>query len=242
MEMSMSVIHSAALPILISFAIATIMLFSVYITIKYRNPKQYENTRLNVFFSSLTSVAIIFVGFNIVLTSISFEFQQQFSRLTQTKEAVDKLWLYPNQVLKSSTNIRPEFMASFFMSNLDLYNLILLPNKKTALTKEAIIEEQFISTLMIQAWEDCLIMRKYDETPLAFWIASFLSWAQNPYFKNYYNRSKFEYQDFTNDLAEILFEYAATIPVPTKDISIYSKIVSKIETDPRYLALLEKLP
>lgn len=232
---------NTTIPFIISVVIIIILLFSFYITIKYRNPTQYKNTRINVFFSSLTSVAIIFVGFNIVLTSFSFEYEQQFSRLTKTKDAVDKLWLYPNQLLKTSPNIRPEFLASFYMNNLDLYRLVLLPNKKAPLTKEAIVEEQFISTVMIQAWEDCLMMRRYDETPLSFWIESFLTWAQNPYFKAYYHRVTFEYQDFTNQFAELLFEYAEKIPVPTEDIRVYQQTVEIIEKDPRYIALMKSL-
>lgn len=229
------------IPFFISVAIIVILLFSLYITIKYRNPEQYQNTRINVFFSSLASVAIIFVGFNIVLTSIAFEYEQQFSRLTKTKDAVDKLWFYPNQLIKNSPNIRPEFMASFFMNNLDLYHLVLLPHKKTPLTKEAILEEQFISNVMLQSWEDCLMMRRYDEISLDFWLGSFLTWAQNPYFKIYYNRMKFNYQDFTNQLAELLFEYAEKIPVPTEDIHVYRRTVAKMQKDPRYIVLVESL-
>ncbi|KTD63849.1 hypothetical protein Lsan_1282 [Legionella santicrucis] len=38
------------IPFFISVAIIVILLFSLYITIKYRNPEQYQNTRINVFF------------------------------------------------------------------------------------------------------------------------------------------------------------------------------------------------
>jgi hypothetical protein len=217
------------------------MLFALYVTFKYRNTEQYKNTRINVFFSTLASVAIIFVGFNIVLTSISFEYNQKFSRLTKTKEAVDKLWIFPNQLLQSSQHIRPEFAAAFYMANLELYNMILLPNKKSILNRQTILEEQFISNVMIQAWEDCLTIRKYDEAPLTFWLRSFISWAQNPYFKAYYNRLKFEYKDTTIQLATLLFEYAEKIPVPTEDINLYKITVDKMMKDPRYISLLKEV-
>jgi hypothetical protein len=227
--------------IIISTIVICIMIFSLYVTIRYRSPEQYKNTRLNVFFSTLASVAIIFVGINIVITSLSFEYNQRFARISKTKEAVDKLWLYPNQLLSSSTHIRSEFYASFFMNNPELYDLVLLSNKKSPLTQDAIAEEQFIVTVMLQAWEDCLHIRKYDDTPLEFWLRAYLSWAQNPYFKSYYNFLKFEYQINTNELASLLFEYAEQIPVPTIDTNIYAQTVKKMMRDRRFIALMKKL-
>ena len=228
-------------PVIISSVVICIFLFSLYVTVKYRNPEQYKQTRINVFFSTLASVAIIFVGFNIVLTSISFEYNQQFSRINKTQEATDRLWLYPNQVLKTSLNIRPEFLASFFMSNLYLYDLILLPNKKSQLTKLGAVEEEFIANVMILAWSNCLTIRKYDETPLDYWLRGFLTWAQNPYFKAYYQQLKFGYDANTVQLGDLLFEYAAKIPVPTKDTTIYIKTIDQLVHDPRYISLLKSL-
>ncbi len=234
--------QATIIPIIISIVVILIILFSLYITFKYSNPEQYKKTRINIFFSTLASVAILFVGFNIILTSLGFEYSERFSRLTKTKEAVDKLWLYPNEVIKSSIKSRPEFLASFFMNKRVLYNLVLESNKKTVITKEAIMEEQFIATILVQAWEDCLALREYDETPLEFWLRSFLTWAQNPYFKEYYEDVKFEYQESTNLLAELLFEYANKIAVPTIDTAIYEQMVEKITQDSRYLTLLKMLP
>jgi hypothetical protein len=228
---------SELIPIIISTVVIGIMIFSFYVTIKYRNTEQYKNTRISVFFSTLASVAIIFVGFNIVLTSIAFESNQLFSRVTKTKEAVDKLWLYPNQLLISSHDIRPEFLASFFMSNLELYNMILLPNKKSILTGSGAAEEQFIANVMLQAWEDCLTIRKYDSTPLDSWLKAFLTWAQNPYFEAYYKRIKFAYKESTVQLGDLLFEYAKKIPVPTIDTKFYESTTEKLKKDPRFIAL-----
>ncbi|WP_160116799.1 hypothetical protein [Legionella sainthelensi] len=50
---------------------------------------------------------------------------------------------------------------------------------------EAILEEQFIINVMLQSWEDCLMMRRCDEILLDFWLDSFLTWAPSPYFKIY---------------------------------------------------------
>ncbi|MBA2657147.1 MAG: hypothetical protein H0U70_09230 [Tatlockia sp.] len=227
------------LPVVISTVVIFIMIFSLYVTIKYSSPEQYKKTRLNVFFSTLASVAIIFVGINIMLSSLSFEYNQRFSRHTKTKEAIDKLWLYPNQLIQSATHARPEFIASFFMNNPKLYQLAIAPNKKTPLTLEANIEEQFIADVMIEAWEDCLAIRKYDQTPLKLWLRSFLTWAQSPYLKDYYIENKYGYMDTTQQLGDLLFEYAQTLPKPVNNISLYNLTAEKMIKDSRFISLIK---
>lgn len=229
------------IPVIISIAVIAIMIFSLYVTVKYQSPEQYKKTRLHVFFTTLASVAIIFVGMNIVLTSISFEYNQNFSRLTKTKEAIDKLALYPNQLLVNFHHLRPEFVAGFFMTNLDLYDMTLRPQTKSKMTFNTILEEQFVADVMIQAWEDCLTYRKYDLTPMSVWIQTFILWAQNPYFKAYYKRMIFAYNPTTKIFGDLLFEYAGTIPIPTKDLSIYQKTIQKMMKNPRYLNLIKSL-
>ncbi|MBA2656250.1 MAG: hypothetical protein H0U70_04610 [Tatlockia sp.] len=230
------------IPILISTVVIAIMIFSLYVTVKYQSPEQYKKTRLHVFFTTLASVAIIFVGMNIVLTSLSFQYNQNFSRLTKTKEAIDKLALYPNQLLINLHNLRHEFVAGFFMTNLELYNkYIKKEDKKTDLPFNTIIEEQFVADVMIQSWEDCLTYRKYDLTPMDVWIQTFILWAQNPYFKAYYDKMIFAYNPTTKQFGDLLFEYAATIPVPTKDLTIYAKTIEKLTHDPKYIALIKTL-
>ncbi|WP_165397101.1 hypothetical protein [Legionella sainthelensi] len=52
---------------------------------------------------------------------------------------------------------------------------------------------------------------------------------------------KFNYQNFTNQLAKLIFEYAEKIPVPTEDIYVYRRTVEKMQKDPRYIALVKSL-
>lgn len=83
-------ILSNILPIIISAVVLSIILFSFYITFKYNSAEQFKQTRINVFFSTLASVAILFVGFNVIMTSVTFQYNQRFARISKTKEAVDK--------------------------------------------------------------------------------------------------------------------------------------------------------
>jgi hypothetical protein len=51
----------------------------------------------------------------------------------------------------------------------------------------------------------------------------------------------FSYKETTHVFGDLLLEYAATIPVPTKDSSIYIKTAGKLMKDPRYIQLMKSL-
>lgn len=225
------------MPIIVILVVVLTLLGSIYVSFKF-HPDQYPKTRVSVFFSSLASVAIFLVGINVVMTSISIENNQQYTRIQQTKSAVDKLWLYPNKLIQESHHIRPQFLAAFYTSNPTLYELANSKKDESPQTFESIVEEQYIANVLIQAWEDYLEQRKFDDTGLEEWLTGFLTWAQNPYFKSYYDMLSFEYRDSTNRFAQILFEYAKPIPVPTTDTTVYEKTVQRMLKDPRLISLL----
>uniref|UniRef100_UPI002612E20E hypothetical protein n=1 Tax=uncultured Legionella sp. TaxID=210934 RepID=UPI002612E20E len=223
-------LHNLTVFIIVTLVI--ILLGSIFVALKF-NPDQYPKTRVSVFFSALASVAIFLVAINIVLTSLSFEYNAAYTRLHQTKASIDKLWLYPNQIITNSHNIRPEFLAGFYPANIKLYNQAHAGDSKTPQSIQGIAEEQYISNLLIQTWEDFLNQRKFDSTEVSTWIKSFLTWAQNPYFKEYYELVKFQYEKPTIEFANVLFEYASGIPVPTRDTTIYQKTAQQMLHDER---------
>ncbi|MBA3536291.1 MAG: hypothetical protein H0T84_06755 [Tatlockia sp.] len=229
---------SDLIPIIISAVVLTIMIFSIFITAKYNDPDLYKKTRIHVFFSTLASAAIIFVGINIILSSISYKNNQRFIRLNTTKEAIDKYWLYPNELLSSLIHIRPDFRASFFMNNPKMYMVSRTTKKNSPQGINTLYQEQFIANVIIQAWEDCLNNRNYDLTPFNLWLSSFLVWAQSPYLKVYYDKFIYGYEDRTKQLGDLLFKYAATLPIPTNSKD-YEAAVEKILNDSRYISLME---
>ncbi|BCA95226.1 hypothetical protein TUM19329_15870 [Legionella antarctica] len=221
------------LTFLVILILILILFGSIFVAFKF-NPAQYHKTRISVFLSTIASVAMFLVAINIILTSLSFEHNTEYTRLVQTKAAIDKLWLYPNQVITSSKKIRPQFLAGFYPANFKLYKQAEAESTKSQQSIESIAEEQYISTLLIQTWEDFLNQRKFGSTETNTWITSFLPWAQNPYFREYFEIFKFEYNKSTIELANLLFEYAASIPVPTRDTTIYQETADKILKDPRF--------
>lgn len=225
------------LPLITVLAVFIILITSILIAFRY-NPDQYPHTRLSVFFSTLASVAIFLVGINIVLTSISFQYNEHYVRVSQTKAATDKLWLYPNKLIADSPNIRPEFLAGFHRSNIELYQKVKSQKKETPLTMKAIVEEQYIALLIFQSWEDFLTQRRFDDTETYEWINCFLSWAQNPYLRHYFESLKFQYSDVNIAFGELLFEYAKKIPVPTTNVDDYRSTTEQLLRDPRFIKVL----
>jgi hypothetical protein len=217
------------------------MVFAIFITVRYNDPEQYKKTRINVFFSTLASAAIIFVGVNIILSSISYKNNQRFIRLNITKEAIDKFWLYPNDLLSSDLHIRPEFRASFFMNNPKMHTIASATPIKGVETINTLYQEQFIANVIIQAWEDCLNIRGYDLTPFNLWLRSFLVWAQSPYLKSYYDNFIYAYEDRTKELGDLLFKYAATLPIPVINSKDYDVVVEKIMNDPKYISMMQAI-
>lgn len=69
------------------------------------------------------SVAVLILAFNILLTSIKLEADRAVNNAQFTKQTIDKLWLFPNQLLTEKTHARPEFLASLYYNNVNLYQL-----------------------------------------------------------------------------------------------------------------------
>ncbi len=224
------------------FVICIVVLFlasSFLIAFIYR-PEKFQKTRMNVFFKTLASIAIVLVGINIIMSALALENNQKFARISKTKEIVDKLWLYPNSLITKSTHARPIFLASFYLNNPQLYEITAARKVDSELTTKMILEEQYISLVMIQAWEDALTMQDYDDTGIRSWIRAFLVWAQNPYLKEYFKKLNQSYRNTTIKFGELLFEYADTIPRPNTDNSIYAEITLRMMKDPRLIKLLDE--
>lgn len=201
------------------------------------HPSNFKNTRTSVFISIMGSMAVIILAFNVILTTVGLEKQNTINKAQFTKEAIDKLWLFPNQLFTRSPHARPEFLGSLYYNNASLYDLT--HDKITVPTRKSEMEEQYIAIVLIQAWEDYLTLRSLDHTGDAVWLHNFLQWAQSPYLKKVYGNMKYNFAQSTLDFADLLFEYASRISVPSTNPTVYKETVEKLLKDPR-LALVFK--
>lgn len=223
---------------IISLCILIVVLGSVIAT-AFINPQKFKESKGSVIVSVIASLAIVFLGINIVLNSMSINLEVEIAKNKITKLSVDKLWVYPNQLFSEKTKARPEFYASLHYNNLNLYKLC--ENLHTKITIESELEEQYISILIFQCWEDHLTFRQFDKTSDASWLVNYVQWAQSPYLKKQFDRLKYNYNDSTIQFAELLFEYAPRLPIPTTDPTAYRNLVQEMLKDPRVATLYKNI-
>ncbi len=220
------------------YIVLFVLLCSLLISIFIR-PTKFPKSRLNIFITIMANVAVVLIGFSLVMSAFNLEEQEKVNKATFTKEAIDKLWLYPNKTLASSTNARPEFLASLYPNNLELYKFAS-QKEPTVETVASVIDEQYIAILMIQAWEDYLTLRNLDKTGDAVWLNNFLQWAQSPYLKHYFDFLKYNFKPTTIEIGNLLFDYAKKLPIPTPDPEFYRVTVLEMLKDSNVTDLLQR--
>lgn len=201
-------------------------------------PHEFKRTRTSVFLSMMGSLAVIILAFNVYISTVSLEKQRVDTKANFTKTTIDKLWLFPNQLLTEKKHARPEFLASFYYNNLTMYNLTKDVHTQPTINSE--LDEQYISIVLIQCWEDYLTLRTLEQTGDEVWLYNFLQWAQSPYLKKTFDILKYNYASTTIKLGNLLLEYAARIPIPSNDPELYEKSVKKLLNDQRLLDIFRE--
>lgn len=220
------------IPTVIVLAILLSIIASIFI-----KPDHFQKSRVYVFVSMMASAAVFILALNLVVSTSNLEMQKKINKLQFTKESIDKLWLYPNQIIAEKKNARPEFLASLYYNNADLYRTTL--NANTPSTPQSELDEQFISIVLIQCWEDYLTFRFFDETGDMVWFVNFLQWAQSPYLRKQFDNLKYNFAQTTIDIGHILFEYASKIPVPSRSPETYRSFAMDLLKDPRVAKVFE---
>ena len=202
-------------------------------------PEEFAKSRISVFVSILAGIAVLLIGVNLALSTAGARYSQQIARVNETKNAVDKLWLYPNLLLVNSKNARQAFLSSFYFNNHYLQTACSKQSSEESTSCFSVLEEQNIAIVMLQAWEDCLTYRRIDNTGDIVWACNFIQWAQSPYLKEYFNILKYNFKDTTIMFGEILFKYAEQIPRQNSDPEMYLKTVTLMLKDPEYLHVID---
>jgi hypothetical protein len=218
--------------------LAVVILVGGVLAAVFIKPSEFQKTRTFVFISIMGSVAVIILTFNVYLTTISLETQRTVNNAQFTKQTIDKLWLFPNQLLTEKTHARPAYLASLYYNNLELYKLT--KDSHTTPTVASELDEQYISITLLQCWEDYLTLRTLEQTGDDVWMCNFLQWAQSPYLKKTFDTFKYNYASTTIKFGELLFEYARTLPIPAPNPETYKTLVDKLLKDPRLLKIFKE--
>ncbi len=211
--------------------LTAIILIAGVLAAVFIKPHKFKDSRIAVLLSTMGGMAVVILSLNVVLTTIGLEKQHNVIKAQFTKKTIDKLWLFPNQILKDAKHARPEFIGSLYYNNPDLYKIT--HNTETPQNFQSEIEEQYIAFVLIKAWEDYLTLKNFDQTGDAVWLYKFIQWAQSPYLKAIYETMKYNHSQSTIDFADLLFEYAAKIPKPSNNPTFYKETVEKLLKDQR---------
>ena len=218
--------------------LSILLLLAGIIVAIFMHPERFKNTRMAVFISIMGSMAVVVLAFNVILTTINLQTQNTINKAKFTKQAIDELWLFPNQLLKDTQHARREFLASLYYNNKVLYDIT--KGHKTVPTVKSELEEQYIALVLIQSWEDYLTLKNWDNTGDEVWLHNFLQWAQSPYLKAVYDNLKYNFADTTIELGDLLFEYAEELPIPTINPEVYILTIKKLLKDPRLQKIFKK--
>lgn len=210
------------------------VLIIAFVVAMFLKPEEYPKSRANVFISILASVTVILIGLSLAVSAVTLHEAESLIRVFSTKQTIDKVWLMPNRLLASSTKARPVFLASLYSNNPNLKKACSNAGDEVHSSCTSVLEEQNIAIVMIQCWEDYLTARGLDVTGDIVWLNNFMQWAQSPYLKEYFELLKYNFKATTIEFAEILFRYAAKIPVGTSDPEIYHQTVKAMMKDPDF--------
>ena len=79
-----------------------ILLVGGTITAILIKPMAFKESRIAVFFSIMGSMAVIILAMNVYVSTVNLESQRRDNAARFTKESIDKLWLFPNQLFTES--------------------------------------------------------------------------------------------------------------------------------------------
>ena len=215
--------------------IITVVGLSIIVTLIVK-PEKYKYTRLNVFMSILEGSTIFLIGLSLGISALTLEEQKEVNYVEVMAKAVANMYSKPDELIARSTHAREKFVKSFYFNKINLYNL---PEKKEAETRFSILEEQYIMSQLIQAWEDYLRYRHHLLSTDAPWFNVFIRWAQSPFLKDYFNLYKHIHEKQMILLAELLFEYAEKLPIPTPNPDDYVNVVSSMLQDKRFKDIIK---
>lgn len=179
-------------------------------------------------------MSILIVSVNMFVSGLNIEMAKKDKAFGVYKDAIANIYTSTENVLLDKLNlglIRPEFYASFFTSNPQVYknnlNIYTPPTSKTTAT------ERYICIRVLQAFEDYLqYNRKYNIAD-PVWLAIFIKWGQSVYLQNSFDALKNDFDPSTVDFVNLLFEYGKKIPIPTFDMDEYYKIALELNEDTR---------
>ncbi len=201
--------------------ILIIIIVIVIILTIFQNSKNYQYSKLKIFFSMIHTITFILLGVGLILTSYAIMEGQDINRINQTNTTVDRSYNFPIKRMNELFDSCPNFVASLWPQKNIFQNV-----PKNVVDKESSVLE--LSALMIQGMEDQIVSDQYNTSECE---STFLQWGSS---KKFYEMFLQLYPNYTNrtiNYAKIIFEYSQKYPIHSAED--LEKLAKQVKNDPR---------
>ncbi len=192
------------------FIILLFVIFFIIILAVFQNTKNYENSKLKIFFSMITVVTFVLFGIGLIMTSYAIEEGHNLNRTNQTYSLIDRAFINPVKSMNQLFKDCPNFISSLWPQKNIFQNV-----PKSVVDNESSILE--LSIVLLQAMEDHFTGSKYDMTGESIWAANFLQWTSSSKFYEMFLSLYANFKQETIDYAKVLFEYSQKNSLKTGD-------------------------
>lgn len=193
-------------------------------------PGTYQGSRVRIFMSVLSGLAIIATLFFYYGTVELNERQQRLAIVQETARINNVLIEELYNELAYGSEIIPNFVASVTPVRNSFY---VPPDPNTA---RAQAEKTFLSEKIFSVWQDILISDEFTENEPLSYITRFLQNANSIQLYEEWIEGKQGFNLRTQKFGDLLFEYA--LPITDQRPEVYTELAQEFLQDPRYLQII----
>jgi hypothetical protein len=161
----------------VKYLIIGTIILTILVSIFSQDPGKFQNSKLGVFISVLSSFSIMLTSYGLVLAAEAIEDSKSVTSVEKTFSLIDRAFIHPVDKMNQYSERCPIFVKSLWPQT----NLFTQPVDDTKQDDEAAIVDLCI--IILQAFEDHFTALKYDLTGSVVWVSNYLQWASSPIFQ-----------------------------------------------------------
>jgi hypothetical protein len=214
----------------VKYLIIGTVLLTILVSIFTQDPGKFNNSKLGVFISVLSSFSIMLTSYGLVLAAEAIEDSKSLTSVDKTFSLIDRALLLPINKMNEYYDKCPNFVESLWPQK------NLFKNKTTGKVDDpaCVLDLSFI---IFQAFEDHFTAFSYDLTGAVVWICNYLQWASSPILQDEFKELYPNFKKKTIDFANLLFEYVDKGPIDTAEI--LEQRAHEVINDDRYKKIRE---
>ena len=196
----------------VKYLIIGTVLLTILVSVFSQDPGKFNNSKLGVFISVLSSFSIMLTSYGLVLAAEAIEDSKSLTSVDKTFNLIDRAFINPVDKMNEYYTRCPKFVTSLWPQK----KLFTQPIDATKQDDEASIIDLCI--IILQAFEDHFTALKYDLTGSVVWVSNYLQWASSSTFRDKFNDLYPNFKKKTNEFTKLLFKYVDKGDITTGEI------------------------